>query len=211
MHIDFERHLGAMTRTVFALERDGQAARAVVLSRTYDTSAADLWDAICDPERLRRWFLPVTGELKVGRRYQLQGNAGGTITACEPPQHLALTWEFGGGISWVTVRLQAEAKNAARLTLEHVAPVNEHWTNYGPGAVGVGWDLGLVALAVHIIAPAEKLDEAAFSGTEAGKAFIRGSSSDWERASIAAGTAVDEATKAARATTAFYTGQPPGG
>lgn len=210
MPIDFERHLGAMQRTVVALERDGQPARAVVLSRIYDTAAADLWNAITDPPRLRRWFLPVTGELRLGGRYQLEGNAGGTITACEPPQHLALTWEFGGGVSWVTVRLQDEGKDKARLTLEHIAPITDHWTTYGPGAVGVGWDLGLAALAAHIIEPSEKLDEATFSATEAGKLFIRGSSSDWERASVAAGTNVDEARKAARATTAFYTGQPPG-
>ena len=58
----------------------------VVASRSYDTDIDDLWEAITNAERIPRWFLPITGELRLGGRYQLQGNAGGTITACEPPR-----------------------------------------------------------------------------------------------------------------------------
>ena len=35
----------------------------------------------------------------------MHGNAGGEIKACDPPRHLALTWEFGGQTSWVDVQL----------------------------------------------------------------------------------------------------------
>lgn len=45
MAFDLAVHLGAMTREVRNLERDGQPAKAVVASRVYDTDAADLWDA----------------------------------------------------------------------------------------------------------------------------------------------------------------------
>ena len=31
---------------------------------------------------------PISGDLRLGGRYQLQGNAGGEILVCEPPQHL---------------------------------------------------------------------------------------------------------------------------
>jgi uncharacterized protein YndB with AHSA1/START domain len=211
MDFDFERHFGAMTRTVAAFERDGQPARAVILSRAYDTSAADLWDAISNPERLPRWFLPVSGDLRLGGRYQLKGNAGGTITACEPPRHLALTWEFGGGVSWVDVRLADEANGTARLTLEHVAHVSDHWEKFGAGAVGVGWDLALVALGVLLGNPSLVFDEAALAGSAEGKAFIRSASDDWARASIEAGTPADAARAAAQATSAFYTGEGPAG
>jgi uncharacterized protein YndB with AHSA1/START domain len=211
MDFDFERHLGAMTRTVTALERDGQPARAVILSRAYDTTAADLWDAVSNPERLPRWFLPVSGDLRLGGRYQLKGNAGGTITACEPPRHLALTWEFGGGVSWVDVRLADEGNGTARLTLEHVAHVSGHWEKFGPGAVGVGWDLGLAALAVYLADPSHVFDEAALAGSPDGKAFIRSASDDWARASIESGTPAEAARAAAKATSAFYTGESPAG
>ena len=159
-------------------------------------------------ERLPRWFLPVSGELTVGGRYQLEGNAGGTITTCDRPSHLALTWEFGGDVSWVDVRLSGEGARA-RLTLTHTAQLSKHWEEYGPGAAGVGWDLGLVGLAVHLDRPADpKIDEHAFFGSADGKAFIVGSSEGWGRAAIAGGEDSAAALSAQNRTTAFYTGEP---
>ena len=82
-----------------SVERDGHSARAVTLSRSYGTTVEDLWDAVTNGERIPRWFLPVSGELGPGGRYQLEGNAGGVITECERLSHFALTWEFGGDVS----------------------------------------------------------------------------------------------------------------
>ena len=90
--IDVDQVVGAVTRKVSSREHEGKLARVVVATRTYDTSADDLWDALTSAERLPRWFLPVSGDLRLGGRYQLEGNAGGTITRCEPPRSLALTW-----------------------------------------------------------------------------------------------------------------------
>lgn len=44
MDLDVERLLAAVERTVSSLERDGQAARAVTLARSYATTVEDLWD-----------------------------------------------------------------------------------------------------------------------------------------------------------------------
>ena len=82
MGFDFESHLGAVERSVSSLERDGLPAGAVTLSRSYATTVEDLWDAVTNGERIPRWFLPISGELELGGRYQLEGNAGGVITAC---------------------------------------------------------------------------------------------------------------------------------
>ncbi|MEZ4452035.1 MAG: SRPBCC family protein [Nannocystaceae bacterium] len=169
----------------------------------------DLWDAITSPERIPRWFLPITGELRLGGRYQLQGNAGGQITRCEPPRILALTWEFGGEVSWVDVVLEEDG-DGARLHLEHTAHVDDdRWRQFGPGAVGVGWDLTLLGLGLHV-AGGETRDPAAegaaWARSDEGKAFIRRSSDAWRAASVAAGTDPAEAAKAAAGTTAFYTG-----
>src|SRR5688572_18517803 len=111
---------GAESRRVENREHLGKPALVVVAARTYATTVDDLWDAITTPARLVRWFLPVEGDLKLGGRYQLKGNAGGTITRCERPDALDLTWEFGGGTSWVTLRLARDGEGA-RLTLEHIA------------------------------------------------------------------------------------------
>ncbi len=208
MDLEIERHLGAVERSVSSLERDGQPARAVTLARSYGTTVDDLWDAVTNGVRIPRWFLPISGDLKLGGRYQLEGNAGGVITACARPSHLVLTWEFGGDVSWVEVRFSDDGAGRARLTLTHTAHVSEHWAKYGPGAVGVGWELGLMGLAIHLTQPSEpKLDEAAFSASPDGKAFIAGSSEGWGQASIAVGTDADAARAAARRTTAFYTGE----
>jgi len=137
-------------------EKDGKPASTVTLTRLYDTSVDDLWDALTSKERIPRWFLPVEGELRLGGKYQLKGNAGGTITACTPPSHFAATWEFGGRMSWVDVKVAA-GSGRARMTLEHTAIIEDHWNQFGPGAVGVGWDLAVMGLARHLAtgAPAD--------------------------------------------------------
>ncbi len=208
MNFNVEGHLAAVERSVSSLEHDGRPARAVTLSRSYATAVDDLWDAVTNGERLPRWFLPVSGELEPGGRYQLEGNAGGVITACERPSRLALTWEFGGDVSWVEVRCAADGDHDAWLTLTHTAHLSEHWGDYGPGAVGVGWDLGLLGLAMHLAHPTEpKPDEIAFVTSRDGKAFIAGSSDGWAQAAVAGGMDPDAARAAARRTTAFYTGE----
>ena len=86
-------------------EGDGRPARAVTLARSYAAAVEDVWDAVTNGERIRRWFAPVSGDLEPGGRYQLEGNAGGVITACRPLSYFALTWEFGGDVSWVEVHV----------------------------------------------------------------------------------------------------------
>ena len=209
MDFDVERHLGALERSVSSLERDGRPARAVTLSRRFATTVEDLSDAVTNRERIPRWFLPIGGELELGGRYQLEGNAGGEITACERPSHFAITWEFGGDVSWVEVRLSDDSAGGARLALTHTALLSPHWGEYGPGAVGVGWEMGLLGLALHLAQPtAAKPDEAAFAASRDGRAFITGSSAGWEQAAVAAGADPDAARDAAGRTTAFYTGGP---
>ena len=117
----------------------------------YDTPPEDLWDACTNPERIARWFLPVSGDLRPGGRYEFEGNASGTIERCEPPHSLAATWEYGGQTSWVELRLMPEAEGRTRFALEHIAHVDDEiWAQFGPGAVGIGWDLALIGLTLHL-------------------------------------------------------------
>ena len=175
MDFDVEDHLSGVERSVSSTVREGRPARAITLSRSYATTVDDLWDAVTNGGRLPRWFLPISGALEPGGRYQLEGNAGGVITACERPSHLAPTWEFGGDVSWVEVGFSGDEAGRARLTLTHTAHLSEHWDTYGPGAAGVGWELSLMGLAIHLAQPAEpKPDEAEFAASPAGKAAHRG-------------------------------------
>ena len=209
MNLDFRTHLSALDRSVSTLERDGRDARSVTLSRSFATTVDDLWDAVTNAERIPRWFAPISGDLELGGRYQFTGNAGGLITTCEPPSHLTATWEFGGDVSWVDVRVSEEGDGMARLALTHTSVVSDHWHQYGPGAVGVGWEMGFLGMALYVAHPDEpKLDENTFHTFPDGKAFIIGSSEAWGQAAIAMGTAPELAEAAARRTSAFYTGEP---
>jgi len=206
----FEQYFGKVTRTVTDVERDGKILRKVSLARAFATDVDDLWDAVTNQQRLERWFLPVTGNLEKGGRFQLKGNAGGDILVCEPPSHLGVTWEFGGGKSWVDVFLAKDSRDDAKLTLEHLCPVDDFWEQYGPGAVGVGWDLGLIGLAAHFDPEAPKFDEEALATSKEGKAYIYGCSDDWGRANVVAGAKEAAAIAQAKKTAAFYTGESTG-
>ena len=210
MRFDVKKHLGAVKRSVASLERDGRAARAITLARSYPTTAGDLWDALTNPERIPHWFLPISGELELGGRFQFEGNAGGEITACEPPSHVALTWEFGEFVSWVEVGVSDDGTGRARLTLTHVQHTSDHWSQYGAGATGVGWEMGLLGLALHLADPTSpKPDPAEFAASADGRALLVGSGEAWGEAAIAGGTDPETARARARRTTAFYTGESP--
>lgn len=208
MDFDVESNLGAVVRAVSPLERDGQRAYAVTLTRSYATAVRELWDAVTNDRRIQHWFLPVSGELELGGRYQLEGNAGGVITECERLSRFAITWEFGKDVSWVEVCVSPAGAGRAQLTLTHTQHASDHWGEYGPGATGVGWELGLWALAIHLRDPTESMPDAvAFASSPDGKAFITGSSERWGQAAIAAGTDPEAARAAARRTSEFYTGE----
>jgi uncharacterized protein YndB with AHSA1/START domain len=208
MQVDVPSFIGAVVRRVEDRERHGTPVRVVIATRRYDTGIDDLWDALTNPERIPRWFAPVSGELKLGGRYQIQGNAGGTVAECAPPRRLALTWEFGQQVSWVTVDLAAEGDGATELTLEHMAPIDPHWETYGSGAVGVGWDLSLVGLAMHLATGGaqDPADGMAWSMSEEGKAFIRGCAQGWGEAEATGGEDPAKARARAETTAKFYTG-----
>ena len=92
----------------------------------------------------------MSGDLREGGTYQLEGNAGGTVERCTAPESFAVTWEYGGTVSWLEVTL-TEADGGTTLELVHEAPVDpEFWALFGPGAVGLGWDLGLLGLGMYV-------------------------------------------------------------
>lgn len=206
--IDGIQQLGLVARRVADRMVDGRLAKVVQLEQTYPTSIDDLWDVLTNQERIPRWFLPITGDLRLGGRYQFEGNAGGTITACDSPHSFDATWEFGGGVSWIEVRLAEADADHTRVSLAHIAHPEEHWTQFGPGAVGIGWDGGFLGLALHIEtganAPAESAE---WMSSPEGLAFYRASGEAWIAADIASGTPPEIATPRGQATIRFYTGE----
>lgn len=201
--------LDNVERGVAVTDKDDAAHVVTTISQVYATTVEDLWAVCTTPERLARWFSPVTGDLVVGGRYQIEGNASGVIESCEPPTSFRVTWEFGENVSWVTVRIEPADQGRARLTLEHRADTPyDFWNTYGPGAGGVGWELGFLGLARHLATGRSRPAEATeWLQTDEAKEFIAGCSRRWADAWIAAGASEDAARGAEARTTAFYTGQ----
>lgn len=211
--MDYSQALGTDFREVRDVEQDGKPARAIEGSRLYSTDTDDLWNALTNAERIPRWFLPIRGELRLGGRYQLEGNAEGTITRCDPPEALDMTWEYGGNVSWVSVRLAPE-KDGVRLTLVHTMlkddASEEHWKTYGPGATGVGWDLSFLGLGMHLASGGETIDpkaSEAWLASGQGKAFVRACAESWGRAHAEAGEDSEVAQAMAARTASFYAGE----
>ncbi len=215
--VDVLGQLGAVSRGVRSEVIDGEPSSVQTLEQTYAAPIADVWDAVTDPARIARWFMPVTGELGLGGRYQLEGNAGGTVLECRPPEgdsaSFRVTWEFGGGVTWLAVRLTAEGEGT-RFAIEHVAREADVPAGmqdmFGPGATGVGWDGGFLGLAQHLQSPDAAMTPEqgeAWAMTEEGHAFYRGAADAWAAASVASGTDAATAKRQADATFGFYTGQ----
>jgi uncharacterized protein YndB with AHSA1/START domain len=142
--IDILEHINAVQREV---SRTGETV-TVLMRRSYQADPAEVWDALTDPDRMKRWFMPVSGDLQVGGTFQLEGNAGGEILECEPPKRFKVT--FGGPNSLLELRLLPGADASTELELEH--SMSEAPAPGGAGAlwVGPGWDGGLLGLGLYV-------------------------------------------------------------
>ena len=204
------RPVGSVTRELGQREHEGKSVHALVAARVYGVDREDLWDALTNAARIPKWFLPISGDLRAGGSYQLEGNAGGEIIACEPPGRFALTWRMHGDVSWVTVTLAEMPEGRTEVRLEHFAQFpQEFWEEFGPGAVGIGWDHALFGLDEHFSPAPTVVPETAeaWIASEEGNDFTRRSSAAWCEASIALGTDREAARAAAGRVTAFYTGE----
>jgi uncharacterized protein YndB with AHSA1/START domain len=209
--IDVAHQINAVRRRVGTRTLEAGEARTVVVSQVYDAAVEDVWDACTNAERIARWFLPVSGDLELGGRYQLEGNAGGTIERCDPPKSFFVTWEFGGQASWVEVRLTAEGTARTRLEIEHIAHVGDDmWAQFGPGAVGIGWDSIFLGLSQHLSgSPAvDRSNSAAWIASAEGRQFMTLSGERWREAHVASGAEETQARELAARVIAAYTGAP---
>ncbi len=213
--IDVVREVGAAEREVGSGRIAAGEGRTVRVRRNYDAPIEDVWDALTNPARIGRWFLPISGDLRLGGRYQFEGNAGGEIVACERPERLLVTWVYGesgdpADVSDVEVRLTSAGQESTVFELAHTAVVpDEMWEQFGPGAVGVGWDGGLLGLSLHLRGGEAAIgDREAWPFTEEGREFYRLASEAWGAANRAAGAPEDVVSHNVAATTAFYTTDP---
>ena len=65
MDFEVQAQLNAIDRSVSFLDREGQPAAAITLSREFDTTLLDLWGAVTSASRIPLWAMPISGELRL--------------------------------------------------------------------------------------------------------------------------------------------------
>jgi uncharacterized protein YndB with AHSA1/START domain len=194
--IDIVSQLNAIQRKVERLPTTGSSGErvSVLLQRDYAAPIDDVWSAVTQPDRIKRWFMPISGELRVGGSFQLEGNAGGDILACEPPRLLRVT--FGGPTSLVEVHLTAQGEDETVLELEHTVSIEMAQSGAGALYVGPGWDGALMGLDLFLRGEAIG-DPAAMANSLEVQAFSKQSIYTWVAVVKDSGTATDEQIAAA--------------
>jgi uncharacterized protein YndB with AHSA1/START domain len=192
--IDILNQLKAIHREVAKRPAGDGEVISVLVRREYDAAVDDVWDAVTDPVRVRRWFMPLSGDLRTGGTFQLEGNAGGEILHCEPPRRLRVT--FGGPESVVELRLTPQGDGQTALELEHTVPIAMAGSGAGALWVGPGWDGAFLALDLFVHDVVADDPVAAASSPEAVE-FSRQSVHAWVAAIESSGTASAEEIAAA--------------
>lgn len=127
---------------------------AVHFERLFRTSAEDLWTSVTDPGSLRRWFQPVSGDLRVGGAYRVDFGddaTTGMVRSCDAPSSFVLTWDFSDEpTSLLSVQVRPHPDGAV-LVLDHSRMPADQGAGYG-----AGWHAHLDAL------------DASLTGTSAG-------------------------------------------
>lgn len=125
----------------------------VRFERRYDASPEELWSALTEPDRLRRWLADVAElDLRVGGRFLLRWQESdgtqetdGTILALDPGRVIELNWTYPGEPDSVARFELRPDGNGTILVLDH--------RGLPPGSIagyGAGWHSHLDSLAAHL-------------------------------------------------------------
>lgn len=200
--MDLNQQLEAVARTVERITLEsGDEGRVITISQSFDMDVATLWDTCTKQDKIKQFFSPVSGDLSINGRFQVENNASGTILECVPPSKFRVSWEVGGSTSWVEVRFSQVNEAQSRLELSHTVPLNKHWEEYGAGAGGVGWEMSFAGLAYHLVDV--KVGPEWFVQDET-KAYLAKSSEAWGEAAVFGGEDSEVARERVERTTKFY-------
>ncbi|NVM99397.1 SRPBCC domain-containing protein [Arthrobacter sp. SDTb3-6] len=198
--------LTGITRLVKTTTLNHQEATSVVLQLEVPAPVHDVWAACTEADSIQKWFLPISGDLGIGGRYALEGNASGEVLDCNAGRSFRVSWVMGQGPdSELLFTVTPTNVDHSLVELAHTSTVDpEMMANYGPGSVGVGWDGALLGLQHYLrgipTGPQHR------PAPEIMNPFMAASSEAWADAAIANGANPGDARAAARRTTAFYTG-----
>jgi uncharacterized protein YndB with AHSA1/START domain len=127
--------------------QDGKGV--VTVQDRFDTDIDDLWAAISDPDRLRRWLGEVEGDLRVGGHFRAHFSLAsgwegtGRVEACEPPRRLLVRTVAAGKSDeqFIEATLTADGDQTILVWEERGMPVRL-LAPYGAGIQAQVEDLG---------------------------------------------------------------------
>jgi uncharacterized protein YndB with AHSA1/START domain len=132
------------------LAEDGDR-RSVRFERRFDATPEEVWNALVEPERLRRWLAEAIVDAREGGSVELRftddsgGHVTGAIRVYDPPRVLEYDWTYEGEPGSV-LRFELRAtEGGTELVLEHRLLSPES----GPG-YAAGWHAHLDALAAAL-------------------------------------------------------------
>ena len=156
---DMDTWLGATERETGQREIGGQAGCSVRIRRSFPAPVGEVWSACTTRSRIDTWFLPVTGELRVGGTYQLESYAEGEIIRCEKPGFLSVTMAIQGAPGEAQLRLRENGEDTV-LEFEHTMAADAAlWSAIAP-EIGSAWEVALKYLERHL--RGEQIDKSTF-------------------------------------------------
>lgn len=122
----------------------------VRIEDVYATPIDDLWSALTQPSRLRRWIADVTGDLRVGGAFAATFTSGwegtGIVEICDAPHRLLVTTQRPGHDSTVMEAvLTSEDDQRTRLVIEERGLPLEDYADHG-----AGWQAHAEDLQEHV-------------------------------------------------------------
>jgi len=127
------------TRRITSEGATAEDTKTVSMSRRYDATPAEVWDAWTNPGRLARWLGTVSGTLKPGGEALLAMSDEITVPCrivdCQPELRLAVIWRHPGEPeSSAEIRLRpGEHGEGTILELEHRLLPKDLAVGYGYG------------------------------------------------------------------------------
>jgi uncharacterized protein YndB with AHSA1/START domain len=129
--------------------REENGRGTIHVEDVYPTDIDDMWSAISEPERLRRWLVDVQGDTAIGASFTARFTSGwegdGRVDVCEAPHRLVVTMSDGGTDSTVTEAILTPEGTGTRLTIEERGlPLDEYRGH------GSGWQAHIEDLALYL-------------------------------------------------------------
>jgi uncharacterized protein YndB with AHSA1/START domain len=123
--------------------------RAIIhVEDVYPTDIDELWSAVSQPERLKRWLVTVEGDISIGGSFTASFTSGwegtGRVDVCDAPHRLLIT-TFGNPDETVMEATLTPEGDGTRLVIEERGILIEDAPFHG-----AGWQAHIEDLALYL-------------------------------------------------------------